>query len=306
MILSIENIHKSFGKFKAVNGVSLNVKEGEFVALLGPNGAGKTTLMETIEGLQTPDEGKILIDNSLSWGKDDERIHEYIGIALQETRFMEKIKVVEILRLFASFHNKGEDRVNEILERVNLKEKKDNYTTALSGGQRQRLALGLALIHEPKLLLLDEPTTGLDPGARRELWDILNALRKNFNTSMILTTHYMEEAEFLCERIIVMNEGSFIAEGSLQELNQKHGLKEIIETEIENPSGELIEKLKSLGELQQKEDNHKIRILVESMTHSLPLLLEIASQHGAILKDLNCRKASLDDLFMKLTGRSLM
>jgi ABC-2 type transport system ATP-binding protein len=221
-IVNVNGVRKFFKEVKAVNGVSFKIQPGEFLALLGPNGAGKTTLVEMIEGLQFPDEGEILIAGK-RWKNNRQELHQIIGISLQETRFMEKLTAFETMRLFASFYKLNSERVNEVIEMVGLDEKKKAYVGNLSGGQRQRLALGIALLNKPQLLLLDEPTTGLDPNARREIWNILTNLKKEQNTSLVLTTHYMEEAEFLCDRIIIMDHGEILTEGSLHEILELSG-----------------------------------------------------------------------------------
>ncbi len=216
-IVEISGVKKSFKDVHAVKGVGFAIKPGEFVGLLGPNGAGKTTLVEMIEGLQQPDEGEIKIAGK-TWKTHESELHQIIGLSLQETRFIDRLSVFETAQLFASFYNLGNGRVNEVIELVGLQEKKKAYVNNLSGGQRQRLALGIALLNKPKVLLLDEPTTGLDPHARREIWMILKQLKEEKNTSLILTTHYMEEAEFLCDRIIMMDHGTILADGPLQQL----------------------------------------------------------------------------------------
>jgi ABC-2 type transport system ATP-binding protein len=221
-LVNVQNVRKSFKDIKAVNDVSLTVDQGEFLALLGPNGAGKTTLVEMIEGIQVPDDGQIHIDGKL-WKHHQGELHKIIGLSLQETRFMEKLTAFETVRLFASFYSLGTDRVNEVIHLVGLDEKRKSYVNDMSGGQRQRLALGLAILNKPRLLLLDEPTTGLDPHARREIWQILKSLKEELNTSLILTTHYMEEAEFLCNRIIIMDHGQILSQGSLAEILHING-----------------------------------------------------------------------------------
>lgn len=215
--IEVVNVYKSFKAVHAVRGVSLTIQPGQFVALLGPNGAGKTTLVEMIEGIQKPDRGEIRI-LGMSWKGHEKELRRIIGLSLQETRYIEKLTTWETLRLFASFFNMGSDRCEEVLSLIGMEEKLKAYTVNLSGGQRQRLALGIALINHPKVLLLDEPTTGLDPNARREIWEILRSLRRTSDTSMILTTHYMEEAQQLCEQIVIIDEGKILREGSVEQL----------------------------------------------------------------------------------------
>jgi len=216
-VIEVKEVWKSFKTVQAVKGISLNIPKGQFVALLGPNGAGKTTLVEMIEGIQKPDKGEITITGK-HWKGNEDELRRIIGLSLQETRFIDKLRVTETLQLFASFFNLGKERVNEIIDIVGLEEKRRSYIVNLSGGQRQRLAIGIALINTPSILLLDEPTTGLDPNARREIWDILQKLKKVSETSMILTTHYMEEAEKLCDHIIIMDNGVILREGTLDQL----------------------------------------------------------------------------------------
>jgi ABC-2 type transport system ATP-binding protein len=216
-VIEVRRVVKSFKDVKAVRGIDLTILRGQFVALLGPNGAGKTTLVEMIEGIQKPDSGEILITGKAWKGHEDE-LRRVIGLSLQETHFIDKLTVSETLRLFASFFALGKERVEEIIPLIGLEEKRKSYVVNLSGGQRQRLALGIALLNNPAILLLDEPTTGLDPTARREVWDILLKLREREGTSMILTTHYMEEAERLCDRIVIIDHGNVLREGTLREL----------------------------------------------------------------------------------------
>lgn len=221
MVIEVKDVWKSFKTVQAVKGITLNITKGKFVALLGPNGAGKTTLVEMIEGIQKPDKGEITIMGK-HWKGNEDELHRIIGLSLQETRFIDKLRVTETLRLFASFFNMGKTRVEEILDLVGLQEKRKSYVVNLSGGQRQRLAIGIALINTPAILLLDEPTTGLDPNARREIWDILKKLKEASETSMILTTHYMEEAEKLCDHIVIMDNGVILKEGTLGQLLDNH------------------------------------------------------------------------------------
>jgi ABC-2 type transport system ATP-binding protein len=304
-ILEVVGVYKQFKTLKAVDGVSIRVDKGEFVALLGPNGAGKTTLVEMIEGIQKPDRGSIQL-NGKEWQGNEKELHRFIGISLQETKFFEKTTVKETLDVFASFYGIPFSRSNEVLEIIQLTEKRKAYVENLSGGQRQKLALGIAMIHNAQLLLLDEPTTGLDPTARREIWNILLNLREQHNTSMILTTHYMEEAEYLCDRIVVMDKGSVLAEGTLDQLLAQKGCYEIIEFSI-NEHLTNIDFLEADGFRQKSWDDRlcKGKLLVFDIVSQLPMFLAKMQQAGVTLKTLECRKMTLDDLFIEMTGRRL-
>ncbi|GHT68450.1 ABC transporter ATP-binding protein [Bacteroidia bacterium] len=226
--IEVNNVFKSFKQVRAVNGISFHIRQGEFIGLLGPNGAGKTTLVEMMEGLKNPDSGEILIQGK-NWKKHETELRKIIGLSLQETRFTEKLKVQETLLLFASFFNLDEKRVSEVVELTGLESKLTALVGTLSGGQRQRLALAVALLNKPQILFLDEPTTGLDPHSRLDLWHILKTLKDEGDTTLILTTHYMEEAESLCDYIIIIDEGKILKEGNLKELleGNAHNLDEL-------------------------------------------------------------------------------
>ena len=215
--IEVKNVVKSFKDVQAVRGISLTIQSGEFVALLGPNGAGKTTMVELMEGLRKPDSGEIRVMEK-TWEKHEKELRKIIGLSLQETRFAEKLTIRETLRLFAGFFELGTPRVNEVIGLTGLEEKQKSMVGTLSGGQRQRLALAVALLNHPKILFLDEPTTGLDPHSRFDFWNILKELKTRGETTLILTTHYMEEAESLCDRIIIMDEGVILREGKLEDL----------------------------------------------------------------------------------------
>ncbi len=216
-VIEVSNVYKSFKTVQAVRGIDLRIEHGQFVAILGPNGAGKTTLVEMIEGIQQPDQGEIRILGK-TWKGNETYLRRLIGLSLQETHFIEKLNVWETIRLFASFFSIGKHRCEEVLSLVALEEKRRAWVVNLSGGQRQRLALGISILNEPKILLLDEPTTGLDPNARREIWAILHHLKEQSGTSMILTTHYMEEAEQLCDYIVIIDQGKILKQGTLTDL----------------------------------------------------------------------------------------
>lgn len=218
-VVEAKKVHKQFGEIQAVRGLDLKIQAGEAVALLGPNGAGKTTFMEMIEGLQFPDSGEILLFGK-SWKRDQDELRRRIGICLQETKFVDVLHVDETLELFAALYGLPKSRVEEVLELVNLEEKRGEQCQHLSGGQKQRLAVGVGLINDPELLLLDEPTTGLDPKARVEIWELIQQLLRRGHC-LLLTTHYMEEAEKLCNRVIFMSKGQVLADDSLKSLKKK-------------------------------------------------------------------------------------
>ncbi len=303
-ILEVRGIFKSFKDVKAVNGIDLAFYGGEYTALLGPNGAGKTTLIEMIEGIQTPDKCEILIKDK-KWSTHKQELNRILGISLQETRFIEKLTVLETLELFASFYNLKRDRINEILKLINLEEKKKAFVVNLSGGQRQRLTLGIALLNRPEILLLDEPTTGLDPTARREIWNILMNLKKELGTTLILTTHYMEEAEFLCDRIVIMDKGAILVDATLEKLLQEYTKGEVIQFAIEQPlANSKLPEISAKYELISNE-NQKYELMVDKASDFLPHFFEMLKLENLSITTIESRKKTLDDLFISMTGRHL-
>jgi ABC-2 type transport system ATP-binding protein len=238
--IEVINIYKSFKDVHAVRGISFSIAAGEFVALLGPNGAGKTTTVEMMEGLRKPDEGHIFLQGK-NWQKQERELRKIIGLSLQETRFAEKLTIRETLRLFASFYGLGEGRVREVIALTGLESKRKALVGTLSGGQRQRLALAVSLLNEPQILFLDEPTTGLDPHSRLDLWNILKTLKREGHTTLILTTHYMEEAESLCDRIIIIDEGRILRTGDLKTLLDEGGARNLDELFIQLTGKRLME-----------------------------------------------------------------
>jgi ABC-2 type transport system ATP-binding protein len=304
-VIEVRNIRKSFKNVQAVKGISLSIPRGRFIALLGPNGAGKTTLVEMIEGIQKPDDGEITIMGK-KWKGNEDELHRIIGLSLQETRFIDKLRVVETLRLFAGFFNLGDDRVEEIIRIVDLEEKRRSYVVNLSGGQRQRLAIGIALINKPAILLLDEPTTGLDPNARREIWDILRKLKEKSDTSMILTTHYMEEAENLCDYIIIMDNGVILKEGTLQQLLEDDAHEKVVEFTADKNIDKLFTKKTDFPfTINRGDTNEKGFITLNNFENDLPMFMEALKAENIGLKHLECRRRTLDDLFITLTGRKI-
>jgi ABC-2 type transport system ATP-binding protein len=304
-VIEVKHVWKSFKTVQAVKGIDLDIPKGQFVALLGPNGAGKTTLVEMIEGIQKPDKGEITITGK-KWKGNEDELHNIIGLSLQETRFIDKLRVSETLMLFARFFNLGKERVNEIINIVDLEEKRKSYVVNLSGGQRQRLAIGIALINNPAILLLDEPTTGLDPNARREIWEILRTLKKREETSMILTTHYMEEAENLCDYIVIMDNGVILKEGTLQQLLEEDIDEKVVEFTAESAvpqevfnSPDLPFKIHTSGPCE------KGFVTLTNFETELPAFMSFMKSKKITLKNMECRRKTLDDLFVSLTGRTI-
>ncbi len=302
-VIRVNEVYKSFRNVHAVRGISLEIMPGEFVAVLGPNGAGKTTLVEMIQGIQKPDRGEILIKDK-PWKKENHaEFNRLLGISLQETWFIEKLTVKETLALFASFYKLGEKRVNEIIKLVHLEDKHKAYIKNLSGGQKQRLALGISLINYPEILLLDEPTTGLDPTARRDIWKILLTLKKERNTSLILTTHYMEEAEYLCDRIIIIDYGKILARGTLDELLNQCNSSEIVEVSFGQNPNFILQKLPGIKKIRS--EGRLYYLEVDKITNTLPVLMNKTAEQNIEMNSLECRKVTLDDLFISMTGRHL-
>ncbi len=302
-VIKVENVFKSFKQVKAVRGVNLEIQKGQFVAILGPNGAGKTTLVEMIEGIQLPDKGDIYVLGK-KWKGNEDELHQYIGLSLQETRYIDKLKVWETLELFSSFYDLDKFRVEEIIQLVGLEDKRKARVVNLSGGQRQKLALGIALLNYPKVLLLDEPTTGLDPNARREVWSILLKLKERSETSLILTTHYMEEAEQLCDYIIIIDSGKILKEGTIDNLLDSDHDEKIIEFNLDE-TVENSEIFNSSFNIDWNEDYHSGKVIITNLEKELTELINMFNKNNYHLKNLVSRRKTLDDLFTSLTGRHL-
>jgi ABC-2 type transport system ATP-binding protein len=287
----------------AVNGLDLEVYPGECFGLLGPNGAGKTTTIEILEGLLPASGGQVEILGR-RWGADDEALRQRLGISLQETRLAEKLTVDETLILFRSFYNQGLSSA-AVMGQVGLTEKAHAYVGKLSGGQRQRLAVACALVGDPELLFLDEPTTGLDPQSRRQLWDILRAFR-GLGRTILLTTHYMDEAERLCDRVAIVDHGRVIALGSPTELIARLGGEHFIEFALNNGATLADEELRALPavmSVRREEDAYSLAVTAPHIT--IPALLQRLQGENLDLARLTTRHASLEDVFVNLTGRHL-
>jgi ABC-2 type transport system ATP-binding protein len=303
-LINAKGLHKHFKKVKAVDGVDFSLASGEYVALLGPNGAGKTTLVEMIEGIRTPDAGEILV-RGRSLNEDKAALYGILGISFQETRFLEKITVLETVRLFASFYRQPDEKIGKVIHLVGLEDKKDAYTKNLSGGQRQRLALGISLLNDPEILILDEPTTGLDPTARREIWDILLRLKNKMGTSLILTTHYMEEATQLCDRIIIMDKGRFLAEGSLSSLVGRMKMPDVALFSVEGKIPDDQEINQTDPVIEWDREKGRGRCEMKNVATDMPLLFAFLEENNLRLIDFEHIKPTLDDVFLSMTGRRL-
>jgi ABC-2 type transport system ATP-binding protein len=303
--LRCRGLVKRYGTLVAVDGLDLEVSAGECFGMLGPNGAGKTTTVEIFEGLREPDAGEVEVLGA-RWADGGLRLRERLGIQLQETKFQEKLRVREVVRLFRSFYPRGLD-VEAVLDQVSLQEKADAYVRTLSGGQKQRLSLACALVGDPELLFLDEPTTGLDPQSRRQTWDIVQGFKARGRT-VLLTTHYMEEAAQLCDRVAVVDHGKIIAQGTPRSLVASLGAEHVIEFAIEEGSSAALEPA-LFRALPSVEDvalhNGSWRLTVREVHRALPALLAAMAERGAEPAALTTHHATLEDVFMALTGRTL-
>lgn len=303
-VVECRELRKTYeGKVEAVRGLNLEIHEGECFGLLGPNGAGKTTTIEILEGLLEATSGEVRIFGQ-TWKSNARELREKIGISLQETRLSEKLTVRETIDLFASFYREPRSTI-EVLEGLQLAEKADAWVGKLSGGQRQRLAVATALVGSPKLLFLDEPTTGLDPQSRRQLWDIIRNFQRNGGT-VLLTTHYMDEAERLCDRLAIVDHGQTIAEGSPAELIDRLGGHHVVEFSLSGANHAPADTWRSLpGVDSVHTDNGLVSLSVREPHRTIPALLSSVEKQSATLDHLTTRQASLEDVFVRLTGRRL-
>ena len=290
---------------EAVRGINFSVEVGECYGVLGPNGAGKTTTIEILEGLLAATSGTAEV-LSMNWKNNATAIRERIGISLQETQLSERLSVGETLSLFRSFYHSGISP-DEALSRVSLQEKEGAWIKTLSGGQKQRLAVATALVGDPELIFLDEPTTGLDPSSRRELWEIIENFKANGKT-VLITTHYMEEAERLCDRVAIFDAGKIIAEGTPKELIRSIGAEHVIEFSIEQKNLTLdLSLLQSLPTVERVDHDQANYHITASEPHIvLPALINCLAKQQITLASLSTRHASLEDVFVNLTGRHLI
>jgi ABC-2 type transport system ATP-binding protein len=300
-IIQVENLIKNYGDVQAVRGVSFTVEQGEVFGLLGPNGAGKTSTVEILEGLRSPDSGRVSVCG-LDPQKNPEALKHEIGAALQSTSLPDKLRVAEALQLFGSFYKRHRSP-EELLKRFGLEEKRNTFYSQLSGGQKQRLALAMALLNDPKVLFFDEPTSGLDPQVRREIYDIITELRTEKKT-IVMTTHYIEEAERLCDRVAIVDHGQVIALGTPRELKERSGDKTRLEVRLARTEPQ--ETLKTLDGVDE------CRILGESYIlqcqrppQAIVSLVKYLEAQNNELVSLEIASPSLEDVFIELTGRRL-
>jgi ABC-2 type transport system ATP-binding protein len=303
--LRCRGLQKRYADVVAVAGLDLEVRRGECFGLLGPNGAGKTTTIEILEGLTSPDGGEVEVLGE-RWGQGrDRQLRARLGIQLQETQLNEKLSVEETLRLFRSFYPRGRS-VDDVLGLVELESKRASWVGKLSGGQKQRLAVGCALVGDPELLFLDEPTTGLDPQSRRQLWDLLTRFRAGGGT-ILLTTHYMDEAEILCDRVAIVDLGKVIALDTPRALVASLGAEHVVEFRLVD--GSLTPPPSTLAALPGVRDARSegdAWALATSEVHlAVPALLDTLRTRGAMLSHLTTHSATLEDVFVSLTGRHL-
>jgi ABC-2 type transport system ATP-binding protein len=302
--LRCRGLVKRYDAVVAVDGLDLEVRTGECFGLLGPNGAGKTTTIEILEGLLTPDAGDVEV-LGLRWGHDERALRQRLGIQLQETQLSDKLSVEELVRLFRSFYARGRS-VDEVLALVELESKRTSWYTKLSGGQKQRLAVACALVGAPDLLFLDEPTTGLDPQSRRQLWALLRKFRESGGT-ILLTTHYMDEAETLCDRVAVVDRGKVIALGTPRELIRTLGAEHVVEFGMEDGASALdTAVLRGLpGVRDVRHEGGSYALIASEMHLAVPALLDALGDRRGALAFLTTHSATLEDVFVSLTGRHL-
>ncbi|MEM7811363.1 MAG: ABC transporter ATP-binding protein [Planctomycetota bacterium] len=300
--LAVRDLVKTFGDLRAVDGVTWEAHAGECFGLLGPNGAGKTTTIEICEGLTEADGGEVRLFGR-TWEEGRDELMQRIGVQLQETRFEDKLTVGETVRLFRSFYDLGRT-VDALLDVVELGEKRDARIEGLSGGQKQRVAMACALAGDPDLLFLDEPTTGLDPQARRQLWDVVERLKEG-GRAVVLTTHYMDEAERLCDRIAIMDRGKIIAEGTPRELIDSLGAGHVVEVGFAGvvPDASAFDGLPGVRGVTREESS--VRLATEALHVTVPAVIERLDTAGPEVSGLATHSATLEDVFVSLTGRQL-
>ena len=301
-VISVRGLRKSYGTFEAVRGISFEVHPGEVFGLLGPNGAGKTTTVEILEGLRQRSSGETMV-LGFDPGLQTREIKDRIGVCLQATNLPDKIKVHEALSLFASFYSRNTD-TEKLLERLQLADKRDEFYSKLSGGQKQRVALALAMVNDPQLLFLDEPTTGLDPQVRLEIHGLIQELR-GAKRSILLTTHYIEEAERLCDRVAIIDEGQIIEIGTPREIQQRTLGQSLIEIQCEQPLPEEAATFLESAKHSFSEDRKSLTVHSIHPARTIVDIVKWIDQHSIELADIHLKRPTLEDVFIELTGKRL-
>ena len=302
--LFVRQLRKHYGDVRAVDGLDLSVAPGECFGLLGPNGAGKTTTIEICEGLLSADSGDVEL-LGLRWDKNEQELRQRLGIQLQETELAAKLTVEETVRLFRSFYSRGRS-VQDVIHLVQLDEKRTARLGKLSGGQKQRVALACAIVGDPDLLFLDEPTTGLDPQSRRQLWDLITEFKARGRTIM-LTTHYMDEAQILCDRVAIVDHGKVIALGTPHELIGSLGAEHVVDFALgegqDSLDDDTLRRLEDVRSVRRVADRYELQ--VGALHRTVPALLSLLAQRNLALSHLTTHSATLEDVFVSLTGRQL-
>jgi ABC-2 type transport system ATP-binding protein len=300
-VVEVRDLYKYYGDIRAVDGISLAVEPGEIFGMLGPNGAGKSTSVEIVEGIRKMDCGYVRV-LGLDPLSDSARLRNRIGIQLQSTSLYPKLNVIEHLKMFGRLYERSRDP-DEIIDLIGLRERVSGLSQDLSGGQQQRLSVGLAMINDPEIVFLDEPTTGMDPQARRHLWDVIGDMKDQGKT-ILLTTHYMEEAEHLCDRIAIVDHGQIIALDRPKDLIAKHFAESTItfELEVEHESDKFRD---LLGVTNVTGSDRKIELFSADISTTIRALLEYSATCTLQILNLHVRRATLEDVFLKLTGRRI-
>jgi len=300
-VIDAQDLRKRYGPVQAVDGVSFQVERGEVFGMLGPNGAGKTTTVEMLEGLREPDGGQALV-LGIDVAREPDRLKERIGVQLQTAALYPNLTVTEVIDLFRSFYRQRRP-TRELIAALDLTERKDALTKVLSGGQRQRLSVALALVNDPELIFLDEPTTGMDPAARRSLWDLVLVLKER-GTTVLLTTHYMEEAEQLCDRIAIMDHGKILELGTVKELVERRFQE--LSIRFDALPGLDDERLRALPAVARVvHEDGAVALYTRDVAATIGGLLEATHEVGQEPQNLAVRRATLEDVFLDLTGRAL-
>jgi ABC-2 type transport system ATP-binding protein len=300
-VIRVRGLTKRYGDVQAVDGIDFDVAKGEIFGLLGPNGAGKTTTVEILEGLRVADGGEVSV-LGIDVGREPDVLKPRIGVSLQTAAMYPKLTVAELLDLFRSFYPRTRP-TDELIEAFGLGERRNALSQVLSGGQRQRLGVALSLVNDPELIFLDEPTTGLDPAARRSLWDLVRGFKAE-GRSVLLTTHYMEEAEILCDRLAIMDHGRILEMGTVDELVARHFHERAVRFDrLEGLRHEDLTALPAVASV--KEDDREVLVYTRDVGPTIGALLALADSRGLEPQNLAIRRARLEDVFLDLTGRAL-